>query len=392
MRLREGTAMRQKLNTVAQAADVPNTGMTGDLGDLYDVVVLGPVEATPSAEARLAAALAGLNGNSLIAIAQGLAEKKLSMGLGLDRVTAEALLQQLQSLGALASISRAIPPAFPPSRALTPGPLAAFRPRGTPFLTPLHGLASTAPPSSPGSAPGSAAGLRPLGSLRLETFSSAPAVATQSARVETSGIGNRVPAAAAMARFGQPDPAADSLELDRGFGPGERGRSSNTVAGASGLYLPKMTVSQSGSGLELAGEKGSSFAERCARHGLLFDRRKSSSCRKCLADGRAVLGKHPGDGLRAHPARRALLGLLFALVLGFLPAAYYSRQVVAVEVDRLRTEQRDLSRGPGNDKRIRRFDEIEQLLAQNRHVTTRNTLIIWLAASGVLLVSWYRLA
>ena len=62
-------------------------------GELYDVLVLGPVEATPTAEARLAAALAGRNGAPLMAIAQALAEKSLVIGQSLDRVAAEALVR-----------------------------------------------------------------------------------------------------------------------------------------------------------------------------------------------------------------------------------------------------------------------------------------------------------
>ena len=149
-----------------------------------------------------------------------------------------------------------------------------------------------------------------------------------------------------------PDPFANpeagaTLELDRDRKPDESHRPSTSVAGASGLNVPKMTASKSASGLDLAGEKRSSI-ERCAKHGLLYDNRKSTACRKCLTDGLPTMTERPGR-LRASPARRALLGLLFGLVLGFLPAAYYSRQVGSAEVDRLRSEQKDLSSGLGSD-------------------------------------------
>jgi hypothetical protein len=188
--------------------------------------------------------------------------------------------------------------------------------------------------------------------------------------------------------FANPEAGA-TLELDRDRKPGESHRPSTSVAGASGLNVPKMTASRSASGLDLAGEKRSSI-ERCPKHGLLYDNRKSSACRKCLTDALPAMSEQRPRSLRASPARRALLGLLFGLVLGFLPAAYYARQVGSAEVERLRSEQKDLSSGVGSDTSIRRFEQIEDLVAKSRQVNMRNTLIIWLATSGVLMVGWYR--
>jgi hypothetical protein len=420
----------------------------GMSGELYDVLVLGPVEATPTAEARLATALAGLNGASLMAVAQGLSEKSLSMGQALDRVAAEALVRQLQSLGALTSIRRANP-AFPQSGAHTPPPQTGFRAAGTPASGPLQGLTPGSapgsgaglsslgpPPSSGGSlgraplsspgherAPGSGQGLRPLGSLRPETAGGTPAptLPPAAARVPTDGLGHRVPTGmgftlnepssgargSASARptaapqpapppappgdpFSTSDGGAVGIELDRDrkvASPHQR--ASASLPGASGLNTQQIVASKSASGLDLAGAKQSTV-ERCSRHGLLYDTSKSSACRKCLGDGRAALAEAPGT-LRSSPARRALLGLLFALVLGFLPAAYYARVPGAAEVATLRAEQQELSRGLGNAKTMQRFDEIEELVLASRRVSMRNTLIIWIAASGVLMVAWYLL-
>jgi hypothetical protein len=415
-------------------------------GELYEVLVLGPVEATPTAEARLAAVLAGLNGAPLMTVAQGLSEKSLSMGSSLDRVAAESLMRQLQQLGALTSIRRTATGAFPPSGALTPPPGTAFRHAGTPAgalqgLTPQSapgsGLGSTLMGASPGSglrsggmgaSPPSGQGLRPLGSLRPEnaTPGNLPAVP---GRVPTDGMGHRVPTgagfnltepssrprgsakpmfpsdpapppaapAAPADPFSSPDGGALNLELDRGRDR-DRDRNaedrpttaSSSVAGASGLFNPKLiaAASKSGSGLDLAGSKQSTV-ERCSKHGLLYDTAKSSACRKCLGEARQALVEKPGT-LRSNPGRRALMGLLFALVLGFLPAAYYARVPGAAEVNKLRTEQQELSKGLGNEKTIRRFDEIDELVLASRRLSMRNTLIIWITASGVLLGVWYK--
>jgi hypothetical protein len=432
------------LNAVAQAADVFAQGMSGEL---YDVLVLGPVEATPTAEARLAAALAGLNGAPLTAIAQGLAEKNLSVGQGLDRSAAETLLRQLQTMGALTSIRRATS-GFPQVSALTPPP-QAFRTTATPASGPLQGLSPTSTPgsglgpalgptpstggslgrpplSSPGGErpPSTGQGLRPLGSLRPDSAAPAPGAAPAAGpvRVPTDGLGHRVPTGAgfnlaepsskprgsarpmaagaptvapppsAADPFNNPEAGAGPLELDRNRKPGAThhrpDRPEQSVSGASGLFNPKLIATKAASGLDLAGSKQSTV-ERCPRHGLLYDSAKSSACRKCLTDGRAALGEGPVT-LRTSPARRALLGLLFALVLGFLPAAYYARVPGAAEVTQLRAEQQELSKGLGNEKTIQRFDEIEELVATSRRLAMRNTLIIWIAASGLLIVVWYK--
>ena len=360
-------------------------------GELYDVLVLGPVEATPSAEARLAAALAGLNGAPLTAIAQGLAEKSLSVGQALDRTAAETLLRQLQTMGALTSIRRASG-GFP-QVSLTPP--QTFRGGGTPANAP----APERPPSN-------GQGLRPLGS--------------HPGRIPTDGLGHRVPTGAGFnmtepssrprgsgrpmapgAPTLAPPPAADPFANGEGVGPIELDRDRKPVAsqrpdrpeqqsgsGSSGLINPKLIASKAASGLDLAGSKQSTV-ERCPRHGLLYDTAKSSACRKCLSDGRAALGETPGT-LRSSPARRALIGILFALVLGFLPAAYYARVPGAAEVTQLRAEQQELSKALGNEKTMQRFDQIEELVAASYSKSKRNTLLIWIAAGGLLLMLWYR--
>ena len=165
-------------------------------GELYDVLVLGPTEATPSAEARLAAALAGRNGAPLTAVAQGLADGNLSMGQGLERGAAEALALQLQSLGALTSIREAIAAAAPASGPLSPTALGSFRTVGTPASGPLHGLA---PRTTPGS------GIK-LGGLGLSPGSGLRPGGLESSPSSAGALGRSSHLAGELAR-GRPGPA-----------------------------------------------------------------------------------------------------------------------------------------------------------------------------------------
>jgi hypothetical protein len=422
-------------------------------GELYDVVVLGPADANPVAEARLAATLAARIGQPLTAIAQALSEKNLSVGLALERLAAEALVNELQSMGALTSIRRSSP-AFPASGQLTPPPGQAFRPMGTPIGGSLQG---PAPGSSPGSgpklggllgpppgsgvrlgglgpspssagAPGSGQSLRPLGVLRPDPAASAPA--PPGARTQTNGMGYKVPTGAggnfsfneppsskprltapAMALaeppprapspvatpaappadpFVSPEAQVASLELDRDRKPSSHRNAAVSVSGASGLNNPKLVAPKAASGLEVAGAKRD-YTERCPKHGLLYDTRKSSACRKCLVDGRAAAIDDRPQSLRSSPARRALLGILFAVVLGFLPAAYYARGPGAAEVNTLRAEQQQLSRGLGNDANMRRFDQLEEQVAAAHWRSKQFTLLVWIGASGLMLGVWYKI-
>jgi hypothetical protein len=93
---------------------------------------------------------------------------------------------------------------------------------------------------------------------------------------------------------------------------------------------------------------------------------------------------------RLTPARRAFLGLFLALGLGFAGAAYYSVGPVATIVDRLRAEQTALSARPGTQENLARFDQIDADVERARRRGVRNSLVLWVAASGLLLAGWYR--
>jgi hypothetical protein len=59
-------------------------------------------------------------------------------------------------------------------------------------------------------------------------------------------------------------------------------------------------------------------------------------------------------------------------------------------VDRLRSEQTLLSEKTGTEENMRRFDQLEDMVASGHWKALRNTLIIWVAISGVTMAAWYK--
>jgi hypothetical protein len=162
-----------------------------------------------------------------------------------------------------------------------------------------------------------------------------------------------------------------------------------TLAGASALNTSKIVATKSASGLSLSDEEADHTA-RCPLHGLLYDKRKSKGCRRCVEGRRSA---HAGDGphgLRQAPAKRAFLGFGLAFAVGLLPAAYYARNPGAAEVLRLRAEQQDLSQRAGTEAILRRFDELDELVSSSQARNMRNTLFIWVAAGGLVMFGFYR--
>jgi hypothetical protein len=137
---------------------------------------------------------------------------------------------------------------------------------------------------------------------------------------------------------------------------------------------------------------------RCVQHGLHYDKTKASGCRKCMSSAHEVASKieaqadgfHVGD-FRRKPAQRAFYGLLFSLVLGFLPAVYYCFGPGTMEVRRLRVEQELLSRQPGSEEIMRQFDAFDAQVGQAHNRSTRNTAIVWVAVASVAMLGWYKI-
>ena len=155
------------------------------------------------------------------------------------------------------------------------------------------------------------------------------------------------------------------------------------------MNTDKIVATSAASGLALADETEGGPNERCATHGLLFDRRKAKGCRKCL-QRRSANQRDERPRLRDTPVKHAFAGMAFGLFLGFLPAGYYATQPGAAEVQRLRAEQAELSQRPGTEEILRRFDQIDELVSAGQWRTIGNTAFIWLAAGGILMAGFYR--
>jgi len=211
---------------------------------------------------------------------------------------------------------------------------------------------------------------------------------------------------------GQKNPSSSGLALDVTPGPKleleRRGLLSGQTEDSSASIVPGRSSASAASLRELGMGENSGVAMdedpknlnlvRCVQHGLYYDKSKASGCRKCMSSAREVANKmteqaegfHLGD-LHRRPAKRAFLGMVFALVLGFLPAVYYCFGPGTAEVRKLRVEQELMSRQPGTEEIMRRFDELDVQVGEAHNQSTRNTSIVWVAMAGVAMVGWYKI-
>lgn len=210
---------------------------------------------------------------------------------------------------------------------------------------------------------------------------------------------------------GQGRPSGSGLALDASPGPKlelarggvDRGASEEDMSSArsrssvSAGSLREMGMTGT-SGVAMDDDPKNLNLVRCVQHGLYYDKTKASGCRKCMSPAREVANKmvadatvlHVGD-LRRRPAKRAFLGMAFALILGFLPAVYYCFGPGAAEVRKLRVEQELLSRQPGTEEIIRRFDQLDGQVGDVHETATRNTAIVWIAVASVGMLGWYKI-
>jgi len=149
------------------------------------------------------------------------------------------------------------------------------------------------------------------------------------------------------------------------------------------------------------GVRGSDTA-RCPIHGLAYNRRKASGCVQCLATARAharrlkeeSLARSPqpqsaaGSSLKNNPLRRAFWGVAVALLLGFVPAAYYARGPNRRELTALRAEQAALSEAPATKESLARFDALDAAVDRVHRRGAGRTLMIWLLAGGLTGLGW----
>lgn len=382
-------------------------------GNLFDVFVVGATDPSPAGETRLAAALSAKHGVPLATVAKAISAKNLRAGQSLDQAQAQALVRHLQSIGAV-TVIRPVAGARPTGGAAAPVPPRATGSR--PSATPSPGAgwpgAASPVPGEPGSAAANAGPFAPL---------TAGSPGPGGSGVPDPFQPNRpaAPAPAPRPRGGTPPvltgrPSPSGLSVDAAPGPKlelARGDRSNSGGPPDEDLLPprNRTTASAGSLREMgmAGNSGVAMDEdprnlnlvRCVQHGLYYDKTKASGCRKCMSPAREVAAKmtanatdvRVGGDLRRTPAKRAFLGLLFALVLGFLPAVYYCFGPGAAGVRKIRTEQELLSRQPGTEEVIKRFDQLDAQVGDVHTAATRNVAIVWVAVTSVCLLGWYKI-
>jgi hypothetical protein len=167
--------------------------------------------------------------------------------------------------------------------------------------------------------------------------------------------------------------------------------------GVSAGSLREMGMSGS-SGVAMDEDPRNLNLVRCVQHGLYYDKTKASGCRKCLSGAREAAIKMTAEAapfrvgdLHSKPAKRAFLGLLFSLVLGFLPTVYYCFGPGASEVRKVRVEQELLSRQAGTEEILKRFDELDAQVAPLHEKASRNAAIVWFAVTSVCMLGWYKI-
>jgi hypothetical protein len=418
-------------------------------GNLFDVFVVGSSDPSAAGETRLAAALSAKHGVPLATVAKAISAKNLRAGQNLEQAQAQALVRHLQAIGAVTVIrpagarghthspspsqvsnmpmsqpSPTVPSPVARAKVATPSPGSGWPgasvalggdPAATSSNLQLGGSAGggfNLPSISPASsgdpfAPVTPAPLR----VAVKTGEHDPFQPKRTA-TPVLGVSGRARQAATPAPPGrqthQSHPSGSGLALDVSPGPklelarGDRGGSEEDLSAAG-----SRSAASAGSlrDLGMGGASGVAMDEdpknlnlvRCVQHGLYYDKSKASGCRKCLSSAREAANKmeekaasfHVGD-FRRKPAKRAFLGLVFALVLGFLPAVYYCFGPGTTDVHKLRVEQELLSRQPGTEEIMHRFDELDVQVGEAHSQSTRNTAIVWMAVTSVAMLGWYK--
>ena len=344
-------------------------------GNVFDVFVVGSADPSAAGETRLAATLSARYGLTLATIAQAVAAKNLRAGHELEPQRAQALIKDLQAMGAVTIIR--------------PSASAA----GTARTSDLHG---TGPHTlAEATAPATFAPLGPP-----------PAAAAAGGVVDLPPPGEKTPVMLAK-RMPLPKVSKDLVPpsgLVLQVAPAlELARARSETLAEEPVARSKPSIPTSLREMDGGGESGVAMDEdprnlnlvRCVQHGLYYDKSKASGCRVCMGAARMYASKIEERAgrfaqARDRPARRAFWGLAVALVIGFLPAAYYCLGPGASSAHRLRTEQELLSRQPGTDANLRRFADLEVQVGDAHRRASRNTAVIWVAVAGVAMLGWYR--
>ena len=334
-------------------------------GNLFDVFVVGASDPSTAGETRLAAALSAKHGVPLATVAKAIAAKNLRAGQSLDQAQAQALVRHLQSIGAVTVIrpvgtargGRSPSPSPSPGRPSgsmpqvrsTPAPASGWPGAPAPLPADPGGPFAALPApgqGAPGS-PGAPDPFQPNRALSPEPLrrQTGPLPAPGSARLSSPGLPIEV----------SPGPKLELARADR-MAPSEDDLSpARSRTGVSAASLREMGMAGN-SGVAMDEDPRNLNLVRCVQHGLYYDKTKASGCRKCLSGAREVAIKMTSEAapfrvgdLRQKPAKRAFLGLLLSLMLGFLPAVYYCFGPGKDEARKVRVEQELLSRQPGTD-------------------------------------------
>jgi hypothetical protein len=421
---------------------------------LYDLFVIGARDPSPLAQMHLAAKLAERFHAPAAQIAQAIATRNLRAGKSLDDAQARVLQQQLAGLGAetelrpalesrasgdprKTSTVTAVAVASPSSQTLPTLPTTQVSP-GAPTMAPAPGTdvvgrdpfaglaAAAAAASTTGVLPTIPAG--PGFGLNT-SVSSPPSMAASGVYSAVAGFGGGHGGPPTLGRdpfrppddtgvrtagrdpFAPPDVAAGSLQLARppkpvgrvapkqpGASDDEFPSAQSTLGGAAaGLDLGKTLAADSS--LESVGIEGAkTHMVRCPKHGLYFDQRSASGCRKCLEPAKQLARKIERNSvgfkllaLRDNPMKRAFLGVGFALFLGAVPAAIHAVQIGRAEVMDLRAEQALISQKVGTEENNARWTELDEKVHDSRRRNMRTTGLLWLAVTGVLTAGWYKI-
>jgi hypothetical protein len=404
---------------------------------------VGSSDPSTAGETRLAAALSTKHGVPLPTVAKAIAAKNLRAGQGLEQAQAQALVKQLQAMGAVTVIRPAAGRATTVQAARSTGTMpvakmSGVQPVASPTPAPVQvrapmasstGWGASAPGPAPTPAPvslagGSSFGMPAVGAASGDPFaplamSSAPAapgdgrdpfqprkvatpvISTAKVRTPAPPPHQSVPSGSGLALDVEQPPA--KLELARGSRrPPEEDEEAAPRARSpmSASSLREMDAGGA-SGVAMDEDPKNLNLVRCVQHGLYYDKTKASGCRKCLAGARDFVSKMEQKmeqqgarfriaDFRGKPAKRAFLGLSFALVLGFLPAAYYCFGPGGTEAHHLRLEQEVLSRQTGTEDTLRVFDDLDLQVGLAHERSTRNTAVVWLAVTGVAMLGWYK--
>ncbi len=413
----------------------------GDMaGQLFDVFVVGSADPSPAGETRLATALSSKHGVPLATVAKAISAKNLRAGQNLEPSQAQALVRQLQAVGAVTVIRPAAGAGKPaPSAASTPAGRATMAPPPLPNRPSMTAAVSTEAPIAanfgpPLSASPDAAGvggafvaLQSAGPARAsasrsaaDPFAPPPGIMTPSPASLGSGVrpeappagpvlprnrGSRTPAP--TSQYASPIPGTDpfqddlssgpKLQLARG-GPEESADDSRPNRSQFAGSLRDIGAAQE-SGVDVEDEAQNLNLIRCAQHGLYYDKTKASGCRKCMSAAREMAAgfenrnaqkKIKVANLRDQPAKRAFIGLAVAFILGFLPAAYYAFGPGIAEARELRVRQELLSRQPETEDVLRQFDELDEQVTRSRERSLRNIALVWAATAAAAMAGWYK--